>query len=121
MGAHLMCASKKAISSHQIHRMLGVTYKSAWFVTHRIREAMKPGSIGLLGTGGDIVEADETYRGNQGKQRKGVRGYQHKMKVVSLVERGGPKAFDRSLCSQRQDSEYSPRRERVQVCEPDDR
>ena len=121
MAVHLMCASKKAISSHQIHRMLGVTYKSAWFVTHHIREAMKPGSIGLLGTGGDIVEADETYRGNQGKQRKGVRGYQHKMKVVSLVERGGPKAFDRSLCSQRQDSEYSPRRERVQVCEPDDR
>jgi transposase-like protein len=91
VAVHLMCASKKAISSHQIHRMLGVTYKSAWFMTHRIREAMKPGSIGLLGTGGGTVEADETYWGNQGKQRKGARGYQHKMKMVSLVGRGGQK------------------------------
>ena len=91
MAVHLMCASKKAISSHQLHRMLGVTYKSAWFMTHRIREAMKPGSTGLMGTGGGTVEADETYWGNQGKQRTGARGYAHKMKVVSLVERGGTK------------------------------
>ena len=55
MAVHLMCASKKAISSHQLHRMLGVTYKSAWFMTHRIREAMKPGSTGLMGTGGGTV------------------------------------------------------------------
>lgn len=91
LAVHLMCASKKAISSHQIHRMLGVTYKSAWFMTHRIREAMKPGSAGLMGSGGGTVEADETYWGNNGKQRKGARGYAHKMKVVSLVERGGEK------------------------------
>ena len=91
MAVHLMCASKKAISSHQLHRMLGVTYKSAWFMTHRIREAMKPGSPGLMGTGGGTVEADETYWGNHGKHAKGARGYQHKMKVVSLVERGGQK------------------------------
>lgn len=91
LAVHLMCASKKAMSSHQIHRMLGITYKSAWFMTHRIREAMKPGSTGLMGTGGGTVEADETYRGNQDKQPKGARGYQHKMKVVSLVERGGEK------------------------------
>ncbi|MDI1253982.1 IS1595 family transposase [Thermomonas sp.] len=91
MAVHLMCASKKAMSSHQLHRMLGVTYKSAWFMTHRIREAMKPGSTGLMGTGGGTVEADETYWGNQGKQPKGARGYQHKMKIVSLVERGGQK------------------------------
>lgn len=91
MAVHLICSSKKAISSHQIHRMLGVTYKSAWFMTHRIREAMKPESGGLLGSGGGTVEADETYWGNAGKQRKGARGYQHKMKVVSLVERGGEK------------------------------
>jgi transposase-like protein len=90
LAVHLMCASKKAISSHQIHRMLGVTYKSAWFMTHRIREAMKAEG-GLLGTNGGTVEADETYWGNNGKQRKGARGYQHKMKVVSLVERGGLK------------------------------
>ncbi|MCE5233167.1 MAG: IS1595 family transposase [Mizugakiibacter sp.] len=91
MAVHLMCASKKAISSHQIHRMLGVTYKSAWFMTHRIREAMNKEHVGLLGTGGGTVEVDETYWGNNGKQRKGARGYQHKMKVVSLVERDGEK------------------------------
>lgn len=91
LATHLLCASKKGMSSKQIERMLGVTYKSAWFMTHRIREAMKSGSTGLLGSGGGTVEADETYWGNNGKQRKGARGYQHKMKVVSLVERGGEK------------------------------
>lgn len=91
LAVHLMCASKKAMSSHQIHRMLGVTYKSAWFMTHRIREAMKPGSAGLMGEGGGVVEADETFWGNNGKQPKGARGFAHKMKVVSLVERGGEK------------------------------
>ena len=91
LAVHLMCASKKAMSSHQLHRMLGVTYKSAWFMTHRIREAMKPEGTGLMGANGGTVEADETYWGNQGKQAKGARGYAHKMKVVSLVERGGEK------------------------------
>lgn len=91
LSVHLMCASKKAMSSHQIHRMLGVTYKSAWFMTHRIREAMKPGSTGLMGEGGGVVEADETFWGNNGKQPKGARGFAHKMKVVSLVERDGEK------------------------------
>jgi transposase-like protein len=71
--------------------MLGITYKSAWFMTHRIREAMKSGNTGLLGSGGGIVEADETYWGNNGKKPRNARGYQHKMKVVSLVERGGEK------------------------------
>jgi transposase-like protein len=91
LAVHLMCASKKAVSSHQIHRMLGVTYKSAWFMTHRIREAMKPEGGGLLGSTGGVVEVDETFWGNQGKQKKGARGFEHKMKVVSLVERGGEK------------------------------
>jgi transposase-like protein len=91
MAVHLMCASKKAISSHQIHRMLGVTYKSAWFMTHRIREAMKSNGGGLLGSGGKTVEADETYWGNNGKKPQNARGYQHKMKIVSLVEREGEK------------------------------
>ncbi|MBW8312079.1 MAG: IS1595 family transposase [Rhizobium sp.] len=91
MAVHLMCASKKAISSHQIHRMLGVTYKSAWFMTHRIREAMKPGSTGLMGSGGGVVEADETYWGTSKSKPAKARGYEHKMKVVSLVERGGEK------------------------------
>ena len=91
LAVHLICASKKAMSSHQLHRMLGVTYKSAWFMTHRIREAMKSANGGLLGSGGGVVEADETYWGNQGKKPQGARGYQHKMKIVSLVERGGEK------------------------------
>jgi transposase-like protein len=91
LAAHLMAASKKGYSAHQLHRTLGVTYKTAWFMMHRLREAMKSASTGLLGSGGGVVEADETYWGNNGKQRKGARGYQHKMKVVSLVERGGEK------------------------------
>jgi transposase-like protein len=91
MAVHLMCASKKAVSSHQIHRMLGVTYKSAWFMTHRIREAMKPEGTGLMGAGGGTVEADETYWGTSKAKPKGARGYDHKMKIVSLVERGGEK------------------------------
>jgi len=86
---YLICSAKKGISSHQLHRTLGVTYKTAWFMSHRIREAMAddtPGS--LLGGGGGTVEADETYWGNK-KLQKGSRGYNKKMKIVSLVERGG--------------------------------
>lgn len=59
---YLLCSSKKGMSSHQLHRMLGVTYKTAWFMSHRIREAMKAGH-GPIGGGGKIVEADETYYG----------------------------------------------------------
>src|SRR5262245_25751188 len=62
---YFICSSKKGMSSHQLHRTLGVTYKTAWFMTHRIREAMKAGGKGLLGSAGGsgIVEADETYWG----------------------------------------------------------
>lgn len=90
---HLMCASKKGISAKQLERMLGVTYKTAWFMSHRIREAMTGESTTPLGGPGSsgIVEADETYWGNTGKQRNGARGYDHKMKIVSLVERDGEK------------------------------
>lgn len=88
---HLMCASKKGISAKQIERMLGVTYKTAWFMCHRIREAMTMPGGGLLGSGGEAVEVDETYWG--GKSRLGTArgGTQHKMKIVSLVERNGDK------------------------------
>jgi transposase-like protein len=88
---HLMNSSKKGMSSKQLERVLGVTYKTAWFMSHRIREAMNTTHPGPLGSGGAPVEADETYWGNTGKQRKGARGYAHKMKVVSLVERDGNK------------------------------
>ena len=88
---YLMASSKKGISSKQLERMLGVTYKTAWFMSHRIREAMAENGGGLLGSNGGTVEVDETYWGNTGKQRQGARGYAHKMKVVSLVERDGKK------------------------------
>ncbi|MGB7101896.1 MAG: IS1595 family transposase, partial [Xanthobacteraceae bacterium] len=60
---HLMCSSKKGMSAHQLHRTLGSTYRSAWFMAHRIRECMRSGGLGPLGGKGKVVEADETYYG----------------------------------------------------------
>lgn len=101
LATHLMAASKKGMSAHQLHRMLGVTYKTAWFMAHRIREAMKEdvASSGPIGGEGKTVEADETYFGKRedqsmSPQRKG-RPYlkrkpgNRKMTVVALVERQG--------------------------------
>jgi transposase-like protein len=94
----LMASSKKGISSNQLHRTLGVTVKTAWFLSHRIREAMRSGGLDPLGGAGKIVEADETYFGQRenfmpGSQR-GDRPYKKrkmasKRAVVALVERGG--------------------------------
>lgn len=95
----LLSSSKKGISSNQLARTLEITLKSAWFLSHRIREAMKDGSIGNLGGTGSVVEADETYYGKReersvSEQRKG-RPYKMKSSIadkraiVSLVERGG--------------------------------
>ncbi len=61
---HLMAASKKGMSAHQLHRMLKVTYKTAWFMAHRIREAMRVPDPSPIGGEGKVVEADETYYGN---------------------------------------------------------
>lgn len=89
MAFHLLCASKKGMSAHQLHRMLGVTYKSAWFMAHRIRYAMAQLNLPMMiGT----VEVDETYVG--GKQNYGPHGEKRvgvnkKAPVVALVERGG--------------------------------
>jgi transposase-like protein len=85
LATYLICSSKKGISSHQIHRMLGVTYKTAWFMTHRIRYAMdqKP-KRKLMG----VVEADETYVGGKAPGKRG-RGAWNKTPVFSLVERNG--------------------------------
>jgi len=88
---HLMCASKKGVSAKQMERMFGVTYKTAWFMSHRIREAMNVKADTPLGSAGGAVEADETYWGNAEKKSKTARGWAHKMKVVSLVERDGEK------------------------------
>ena len=90
MATYLMCSSKKGFSAHQLHRTLGVTYKTAWFMAHRIREAMRDTSseqIGGEGTSG-IVEADETYFGKTEGQGKGAH-LGKKQKVVALVERKG--------------------------------
>jgi len=86
MGAyHLLCASKKGMSAHQLHRMLGITYKSAWFMAHRIRHSMKqnPYTEKLDG----IVEADETYIGGMGHGKQGSKA--HKKAVFTLLQRGG--------------------------------
>ncbi len=90
MATHLMCSSKKGISAHQLHRSLGVTYKSAWFMAHRIREAMKPSETGKMGGSGGYVEVDETYISNKTKRntKKTTGGYT-KTKVITLVERNG--------------------------------
>jgi transposase-like protein len=90
---HLMRASKKGISAKQLERMLGVTYKTAWFMCHRIREAMREEPTWQMGGNGTsgIVEADETYWGSTRALRDNERGYEHKMKLVSLVERHGEK------------------------------
>jgi transposase-like protein len=83
---YLMCASKKGISSNQLHRTLGVTLKTAWFMSHRIREAMRDDTLGAFGAGGGVVEVDETFIGREpGKPVR--RGVGHKMKVLTLVDR----------------------------------
>ena len=93
MATHLMCASKKGVSAHQLHRMLGVTYKTAWFMAHRIREGMRNDSPVSFGSGGGTVEVDETFIGNKKprSQKKG-RGGAHKYKILSLVDRETGKA-----------------------------
>ncbi|MEM6669395.1 MAG: IS1595 family transposase [Pseudomonadota bacterium] len=88
---YLMCASKKGISAHQLHRVLEVTYKTAWFMAHRIREAMRSGDLGPFGPMGGQVEVDETFIGHD-KTRPVERGYQHKHKVLALVDRRTGKA-----------------------------
>src|SRR5687767_6623316 len=83
---YLVAGSKKGISSNQLHRTLGVTLKTAWFMSHRIREAMRSGDLAPMG---GIVEVDETYIGRKADLRRQPKGgYQHKMKVLSLVSRG---------------------------------
>ena len=95
---HLMAASKKGISAHQLHRMLGITYKSAWFMAHRIREAFATPNAGPIGGSGKILEADETYYGKiPGREPKRggplgrgmAGGWAHKHKIFALVERDG--------------------------------
>lgn len=89
----LICSSKKGISANQLHRVLEITLKAAWFLGHRIREAMRSGELEPMGGRGKVVEADETYFGNkQVVTKRTLRGkpsLSNKRAVVSLVERGG--------------------------------
>ncbi len=90
LATHLMAASKKGIAAHQLHRLLGITYKSAWFMAHRIREAMGPSKKAKpMGSGGKVVEVDETYIGRKRGRTAPKGGSGHKHAVVALVERGG--------------------------------
>ena len=102
MAFYLLNASKKGMSAHQLHRALKLDYKSAWFMCHRIREAMRSGSLGPLGGEGKIVEADETYYGPIDKAKvrtkttigrpftkRGKGCPSNKRPIVALVERGG--------------------------------
>jgi len=86
---HLIGASKKGISALQLSRMLGVTYKSAWFLCHRIREAMDPATSGQLGGLGKVVESDETVIGGKAKNRAHAKKEPKKHTVLTLVERDG--------------------------------
>ena len=92
---HLLCSSKKGISAHQAMRQLGVSYKTAWFMLHRLREAMKPTAPTKIGGSEKVVEADETYVGgkernkHRSKRIKGAQGGIGKTMVFSLVERDG--------------------------------
>jgi transposase-like protein len=102
MAFYLMSSSKKGFSAHQHHRALGVSYKAAWFMCHRIRLAMAEGGFSPLGGTGKVVEADETYYGKVERSKvrtktttgrpftkSGRTGPSNKRAIVSLVERGG--------------------------------
>jgi transposase-like protein len=88
----LMASSKKGISANQLHRTLGVTLKTAWFMAHRIREAMRDGDLSPFGGAGGIVESDETFIGSEPGEPKAKAGGNHKMKVLSLIDRDSGKA-----------------------------
>ena len=93
LGFHLMAASKKGVSAHQLHRMLGISYKTAWFLEHRIREAMRDVALPPLGGNNKILESDETFVGGKPRKNTGLDGRKtkkyRKTAVQILVERDG--------------------------------
>jgi transposase-like protein len=86
---HLLASSKKGMSAHQLHRMIGVTYQTAWFMEHRIREAMRDGGLAPMGGAGGVVEVDETFIGKREGFEAKPGWVRHKNTVLTLVERGG--------------------------------
>jgi transposase-like protein len=95
MAAHMFNSGKNGVSAHEIHRSLKVTYKTAWFMMHRLREAMADLNPSPMGGEGQAVQADETYYGNSSKRAKGYRkGHSAKSGIVALVEpKGRARAF----------------------------
>jgi transposase-like protein len=95
MAARMFNSGKNGVSAHEIHRTLGVTYKTAWFMMHRLREAMNELNPAPMGGEGQSIQADETYYGNSSKRAKGYRkGHRHKAGIVALVEpKGRARAF----------------------------
>ncbi len=89
LATHLIAASKKGMSALQLSRMLGITYKSSWFMCHRIREAVTPADHGPIGGEGKIVESDETFIGGKAKNRAYAKKEPKKHAVMTLVERDG--------------------------------
>lgn len=88
MAAHMMNSGKNGVSAHEIHRSIGVTYKTAWFMMHRLREAMKDIAPAPMGGEGQSIQADETYYGNTSKRAKYYKkGHSLKSSVVALVEK----------------------------------
>ena len=107
LATHLICASKKGMSAHQLHRMIGVTYKSAWFMAHRIRESMNDDNPTPMGGEGETLQADETYFGKKDKDNRRTkrtdgtpfkgskigRGPANKKAVISLISGGKSRSF----------------------------
>jgi transposase-like protein len=93
MAAHMFNSGKNGVSAHEIHRNLSVTYKTAWFMMHRLREAMNELNPSPMGGEGQTIQADETYYGNTSRRAKGYRkGMRYKQRVVALIEKPAGKA-----------------------------
>ena len=115
----LMTASKKGISAHQLHRTLEVTYKTAWFMAHRIREAMRSGDLAPFGADGGIVEVDETFIGNdrhQAEAHEEGRGYAPQAQgAVAGGPRHRPRPHASSWTTSRRHARADPAREHRQA------
>jgi transposase-like protein len=102
--AFLMCSSKKGVSANQLHRTLGITFKSAWFLAHRLREAMAEGRLSPFGSGGGAVESDETFITRRRRKGEGPRYDAPKMKVLTLIDRETKQARSTVIGNVRQDT-----------------
>ena len=102
--AFLMCSSKKGVSANQLHRTLNITLKSAWFLMHRLREAMSEGLLNPFGLGGGAVESDETFLSRRRRKGDGPLHKQPKMKVLTLIDRETGQARSTVIRNLRQDT-----------------